>query len=198
MPANNMDPAVLHCRVICLDYGVYLPAMGIILTEHGQFREARGENITKEGLYRITYQHIQSCNLSNNTMEFQYSFYPLNVSVDKTVLTCGAVPPLSQLPPCWAQSHVTILYTSGYDTMIPETLMTLPSSTTALVATTGTGGTGGCGGGEFDTAVGTPVTVFLPLTAILALALLIAIPIAVFEGVIIAVRRRSPPYNANV
>ena len=61
--------------------------------------------------------------------------------------------------------YYTILYTSGYDTMIPETLV--PPSITALMDITGTGG---CGGGEFDTAVGTPVTVFLPLTAILALA----------------------------
>ena len=195
MHANSGDPAVLHCRVICLDYGQYLPALGIILTEHGLHEEARSVNITNEGLYDITYEHIQSCNLSNNIdlMEFQYSFYPWNVSMHKTVLTCGVIHPLSQ-PPCWAQSYAVIHY---YEPTIPTTdpmtptTTTLTSSPCTTVAVSGTGGGGG--NGLSEPHVDDLVEVFSPITAILALALVVVISIAVIEGVFIAVRHRSPP-----
>ena len=191
MPANSSDPAVLQCRVIFLDYGQYLPALGIILTEHGLHEEARSVNITNEGLYDITYEHIQSCDLSNNIdlMEFQYSFYPLNVSMHKTVLTCGVIHPLSQ-PPCWAQSYAVIHY---YEPMIP--CMTTTDLTTTITATTvAVSGTGGGGGnGLSESHVDDLVAIFSPITAILALALVVVISIAVIEGVFIAVRHRSPP-----
>ena len=191
MYANSSDPAVLRCRVICRHYGQHLPALGIILTEHGLHKEVRSVNITNKRLYNITYEHIQSCDLSNNIelMEFQYSFYSLNVSMHKTVLTCGVIHPLSQ-PPCWAQSYAVIRY---YEPMIP--CMTTTNLTTTITATTvAVSGTGGGGGnGQSESYIDDLVTVFSPITAILVLALVVVISIAVIEGVFIAVRHRSPP-----
>lgn len=185
MNASSADPAVLYCRVICLESGGYIPAVGIILTELGQHEQTRIENVTEEGLYTITYEPIQSCNLSNNIdlLEFRYSFHPLNASVDKTVLTCGVVHPLSQ-PPCWAQSYAIIHYI--FDTEIPTTMMPTESCTTTILTmpTVAASGTYG-GGGLTEPSIGNLVRIFSPLTAILALALVIAISIAVIEGVII-------------
>ena len=132
MPANSTHPAVLHCRMICLDSGGNIPAVGINLNlaELGLDKEARDENVTEEELYHITYEHIRSCDPSNNThiMEFQYSFYPLSALVNIILLTCGIVHPPSQLP-CWAQSHAVIYrdYTSDY-----EMTITGPSPATVL------------------------------------------------------------------
>lgn len=183
MPANSTHPAVLHCRVICLDSGEYIPAVGITLAELGLDKEARSENVTEEGLYHIAYEHFQSCDPSDNTdiMEFQYSFYPLSALVNITVLTCGIVHPPSQLP-CWVQSYAVIHsdYTFDYEVTTIETLTTI--STCSAVA-----GTGGGGGGLSESTVYNPVAIFSPL---LALALVITISIAVTEGVIIALCRR--------
>ena len=193
--ASSADPAVLHCRVICLDPGSYMPAVGIILTEHGLHKQARTVNTTEKGLYTITYEPIQSCNPSNNidVMEFRYSFYPLNASVNKTVLTCGVIHPLSQ-PPCWAQSYAIIHYTEIPITMTPLTttpLTTMAIMTMPILAITGTSG----GGGLFEPSEGNLVRIFSPLTAILALALFIAISITIIEGVIIY--HQLSPHNRN-
>lgn len=180
MPANNTHEAVIHCRAVCLDPGEYNAAMGIILTELGIHKEARHGITTENGLYSITYEHIQSCDLSNNidVMEFRYYFSPLSAIVDRTVLTCGVVQPVS-LVPCWAQSYAVIHYM--YTSSDPETTLPPDNRTTTLIPIS-------TGGEVFKPSVSALVNVFSPLVAILALALAVAISIAIFEGVFIAVR----------
>ena len=112
--ANDTQSAVVHCRVNCEDPGgTYVAAMGIILTEFGNFNQTRIGD-TEDGLYTITFEEIQICTPSNNyTMEFRYEFYPLSAKMNKTILTCGIVYTAPQIePPCWGQSYLIINYVS--------------------------------------------------------------------------------------
>ena len=124
--ANDTQPAVAHCRVNCEDPGgSYVAAMGIILTEFGNFTQTRIGD-TEDGLYTITFEEIQICTPSNNyTMEFRYEFYPLSAKMNKTILTCGIVytAPRSEAP-CWGQSYLIINYV--YTAVSPSSTTSLP------------------------------------------------------------------------
>ena len=167
--ASDTIPAVVHCNVTCQRPGSYIPAMGIIITELGIFKEAR-EDVLEDGLYNnITYQNIMSCTGDNDVMEFRYLVYPTSVKMDRTVLTCGVVYLTFDQTPCWGQSYLIIRYTSEYN------MTTEPSCTTTVATTTMITGT--IGGGD-GTSLGSrvdPVVVYSPLIATLATALVIAI-----------------------
>ena len=124
-----------------------------------------------------------SCTGDNDVMEFQYLVYPISVKMDRTVLLCGVVYLTFDQTPCWGQSYLIIRYTSEHQ------MTTEPPCTKVSTAPSTTGTIGGGDGPSLGSRVD-PVVVYSPLIAILATALVIAISIAVIEGVIIAKCRR--------
>ena len=210
LEGNEISPVEISCQVTCLNHSVpdlhHNPRLSLVVTELGKFRDIQGLQHgydTEDGLYQnITYTSSNNCEQANNyMMQYTFAIYP-TIKMDRTVARCG-VSYRHDRPHCWGEPVIFIRYVNipTTDDPKPTTCIAPTATPTSMIMRslnvpqipilngTGTGGAG--------LSAGNLVTVFSPLVAILALALVVVITIAIVEGVIIAVGRRPLHRNRN-
>ena len=201
LEANETHPAIISCHVRCLNHtGDYNPALLLVQPEEAIFASFRSTSESTKD-YAISFKSISSCKPANNyTMEFEYYIYARSAKVDDAVIVCGIVHPHTN-PPCWGQSYVTV--SIGHTSKHPPPPTTIEPTTSSTVTTCilcsssmTIAGTiaGSISGGDSEHSLHSrfdPVVVYSPLIAILAVAIVVAISIAIFEGMIMENCHRS-------
>ena len=103
---NGTHPAVVRCRVTCLNHqGSYIPVMALNIASLEDYEIIPGASIYRhwDGLYEIHVRGISFCEEQNNTTEIEYLIYSNSSDIDGAVLQCGVIHPPTN-PPCWGQS----------------------------------------------------------------------------------------------